>query len=176
MKTYLPLLLVAMVTTLGGNSLTRAERLGVRCKESGAFYCHDSDPTSFTRCIDNDLHVFHCPDGLHFNTLSQTCDWPMNADCKGSGGGYKHGSSSSSSKQAASADWSNGSPSSESECFSLVLETVPCTTVLFHVILCTTNLYHVLRHTTTLSNVIWPTVTFSTMYNNTVQCFTMYDE
>jgi len=63
-----------------------ADRLGIKCGDNGAFYCHDTDPSSFTRCIEHELYLFNCPDGLHFNTLSQTCDWPDNADCGGRGG------------------------------------------------------------------------------------------
>ncbi|KAK7101669.1 hypothetical protein V1264_020013 [Littorina saxatilis] len=58
-----------------------SERLGIKCGDNGAFYCHDTDPGSFTRCIGHELYLFACPEGLHFNTLSQTCDWPESADC-----------------------------------------------------------------------------------------------
>ncbi|KAK7101668.1 chitin deacetylase 7-like [Littorina saxatilis] len=68
-----------------------ANRLGTECGDNGAFYCHDSDPGFFTRCIEHELFLFECPEGLHFNTKSQTCDWPKNADC-GRRGGKRRGS------------------------------------------------------------------------------------
>ncbi|KAK7101667.1 hypothetical protein V1264_020012 [Littorina saxatilis] len=60
-----------------------SENLGIGCKDNGAFYCHETDPGFFTRCIEHELYLFQCPEGLHFNTVSQTCDWPKNADCGG---------------------------------------------------------------------------------------------
>ena len=84
-------LLIAVVSliVLAKSPVVATERLGVKCGDNGAFYCHDTDPKSFTRCIEHELYLFHCPEGLHFNTLSQTCDWPDNADCGGHGGGGK---------------------------------------------------------------------------------------
>ena len=73
-------LVMSMATTL-----TYGDRLGIKCEDNGGFYCYEGDPGSFTRCIEHQLHLFQCPDGLHFNTLSQTCDWPNNADCGGHG-------------------------------------------------------------------------------------------
>ena len=58
-----------------------AVRLDETCSDHGQFACHKVDPTSFTRCLEGQLYEFYCPDGLHFNTQTQTCDWPESADC-----------------------------------------------------------------------------------------------
>ena len=73
-------LFMSMATTLSSR-----DRLGIKCKDNGGFHCYEGDPGSFTRCIGNQLHLFQCPDGLHFNTLTQTCGWPNNANCGGHG-------------------------------------------------------------------------------------------
>ncbi|ESO91312.1 hypothetical protein LOTGIDRAFT_228783 [Lottia gigantea] len=63
------------------SSAFAATRLDIDCGENGIFNCHVTDPTIFTRCLEGSLYEFYCPDGLHFNTLTQTCDWPEAADC-----------------------------------------------------------------------------------------------
>ena len=87
-RSQLVAVVTAVVVTLltAGPRPASADRLGIKCSDNGAFYCHDTDPSSFTRCIEHELYLFSCPEGLHFSTLSQTCDWPDNADCGKRGG------------------------------------------------------------------------------------------
>ncbi|KAK6177195.1 hypothetical protein SNE40_015346 [Patella caerulea] len=45
------------------------------------YVCHPSNPTIFQICIGDQMYTMRCPGGLHFNSRTQTCDWPKNAFC-----------------------------------------------------------------------------------------------
>lgn len=50
--------------------------------DTKGYTCHPDNPGIFIRCAKGRIFEFHCPSGLHFNTKTQNCDWPKNADCK----------------------------------------------------------------------------------------------
>ncbi|XP_074034576.1 peritrophin-1-like [Leptinotarsa decemlineata] len=39
------------------------------------------DCTKFYQCSDGTLYLHDCPDGLHFNSVLNVCDWPHRAGC-----------------------------------------------------------------------------------------------
>ena len=58
----------------------------VKCEDESKYRCHPENPARFIRCTGGKRYEFYCPDGLHFNTKTQTCDWPNQADCTGVSG------------------------------------------------------------------------------------------
>lgn len=58
----------------------------VTCEDDPKYRCHPENPSYFIRCTGGKRYEFFCPAGLHFNTRTQTCDWPSQADCTGVSG------------------------------------------------------------------------------------------
>lgn len=47
----------------------------------GVYICNPVNPTVFDICVGDQKYTMSCPSGLHFNSRTQICDWPKNADC-----------------------------------------------------------------------------------------------
>ncbi len=54
----------------------------VECSFHGEFLANPFDCSKFFRCIEGQVVVFQCPDGLEFNSELDVCDWPDNANCQ----------------------------------------------------------------------------------------------
>ncbi|XP_076448480.1 uncharacterized protein LOC143285139 [Babylonia areolata] len=59
----------------------QAEAKGCSDDPQGVYLCNPQDPALFDICIGEQRYTMKCPGGLHFNTATQVCDWPKNADC-----------------------------------------------------------------------------------------------
>ncbi|GBN16366.1 hypothetical protein AVEN_132805-1 [Araneus ventricosus] len=69
-------------TTSGGGSGTRRGGGDPECTQAG-FFRHPKDCNKFYRCVDfagtGESYVrydFDCPEGLHFDEVNSTCNWP----------------------------------------------------------------------------------------------------
>ncbi|KAF4524879.1 hypothetical protein B566_EDAN011209 [Ephemera danica] len=51
-------------------------------KDQGFNVMHPVYCTKFCKCNIGGAVEFVCPDGLHFNTQTGTCDWPNSAQCQ----------------------------------------------------------------------------------------------
>ena len=45
------------------------------------YYPHEYDCHWFFQCSDGVAYCWPCPDGLHWNTELNVCDWPYHANC-----------------------------------------------------------------------------------------------
>ncbi|ESO95757.1 hypothetical protein LOTGIDRAFT_231944 [Lottia gigantea] len=62
--------------------LVVGETLATNCGGvQNKYVCHPTNPTIFVICIGEQVYTMRCPGGLHFNSRTQTCDWPKNAFC-----------------------------------------------------------------------------------------------
>ena len=48
---------------------------------TGQYVCNSLNPSRFDICIGDHKYTMSCPGGLHFDSRTQICDWPRNADC-----------------------------------------------------------------------------------------------
>ncbi|KAL8581976.1 hypothetical protein ACOMHN_027957 [Nucella lapillus] len=47
----------------------------------GVYVCNPLNPAHFDICIGDEKYTLKCPTELHFNSVTQVCDWPKNSDC-----------------------------------------------------------------------------------------------
>lgn len=53
--------------------------------EGREFVSYPGNCENYLRCLHGTLQIASCPDGLHWNTATNNCDWPANAKCKEGG-------------------------------------------------------------------------------------------
>lgn len=53
--------------------------------EGRDYVAYPGNCQDYLRCLHGTLQAATCPDGLHWNTESNNCDWPDNAKCKEEG-------------------------------------------------------------------------------------------
>ncbi|XP_037904523.1 mucin-5B-like, partial [Hermetia illucens] len=49
--------------------------------DKDSFVAHPSDCTKYFQCWNGNAFVRHCPSGLHWNAVTNRCDWPFRANC-----------------------------------------------------------------------------------------------
>jgi len=59
------------------------------CPSSDGFFPDPDNCENFYQCSSGVANLKTCPAGLHFNAVTEVCDWPESAGCDAEGGAKK---------------------------------------------------------------------------------------